>query len=146
MKHVRFPVVVAMIAFVGITVGSTGCSTAGIQAGDSSATMSPYLLVDDPSLADQISVVKVAHDNVGDIMRAVVTLKSNRDRSLRIQYRFSWYDQNGMEIDGSGKTYRDLILRGHDAVPVTSVAPSPYATEFKIRIQKVKSIKIENLQ
>lgn len=129
----------------GMLIAFTGCSTAGLQSGDSSEAMNPYLLVDDPSLADQISIAKVAHDQVGDIMRATVTLKSNRKRSLQLQYRFSWYDQNGMEIDGSGKTYRTLTLRGKDAVPVTSVAPSPYATEFKIRVQKVKAVKVENI-
>lgn len=137
--------VIAILVGLTVTLFS-GCSTAGLQAGDSSDTMSPYLLVDDPSLADQISIAKVAHDRVGDIMRANVTLKSNRMRSLRLQYRFSWYDANGMEIDGTGKPYRDLILEGKDAVPVSSVAPSPYATEFKVRVRKVKSIKINNLR
>jgi uncharacterized protein YcfL len=145
MKNVTLRISFACLALCGLLFTLTGCSTAGIQAGDSSQAMSPYLLVDDPSLADQISVAKVAHDQVGDIMRATVTLKSNRNRSIQFQYRFSWYDQNGMELDGSGKTYRTLTLRGKDAVPVTSVAPSPYATEFKIRIQKVKAVKIENI-
>ena len=136
---------IAAATMITASLFMLGCATAGIQAGDASYSSSPYLIVDDPSLADQISVVRVSHDIVGDIMRAHVTLKSNRARSLRIQYRFSWYDANGMEIDGTGKPYRDLIIEGKDAVSVTSMAPSPYAQEFKIRVRKVKSVKIDNL-
>lgn len=125
---------------------SAGCSTSGMQAGDSTYTDSPYLVVDDPVLADQVSIVKVGHDMVGDMMRAQASLKSNRDRSLQLQYRFSWYDANGMEIDTQGKAYRDIILEGKDAVSVTSMAPSPAAQEFKIRVRKVKAFKIDNIK
>lgn len=122
-----------------------GCATSGMQAGDSAYTKSPYLVVDDPILADQIHIVSVSHDMVGDMMRALVTMKSNRHRSLRVQYRISWYNAQGMEIDPQGKTYRDLIIEGKDAVSVTGMAPSPAATEFKIRVRKVKPFKIDNL-
>lgn len=122
-----------------------GCSTAGLRAGDSSLTNEPYLIVDDPSIGDQISIVKVAHDHVGEIMRANITLQNNRSRSLQVQYRFSWFDANGMELDGQGKPYRDMVIQGKDTINVTSVAPSPAATEFKIRLRKLKAVKIENI-
>jgi uncharacterized protein YcfL len=122
-----------------------GCATSGMIAGDSSYTSSPYLLVDDPVLASQVSITGVDHTPVGDLVQATVTLKSNRHRSLHVQYRFSWYDEAGREIDPGGKPYRDLILEGKDAVPVSSVAPSPAAKEFKIRVRKLKSLKINNL-
>lgn len=124
----------------------SGCSTSGLQAGDSAYTNSSYLVVEDPLFADQISIVRVDHDMVGDIMRAHVSLKSNRNRSLQIRYRFTWYDGQGMEVDPSGKPYRDLIIEGKDTVAVTSMAPSPQAREFKIRVHKVKAIKIENIR
>lgn len=137
--------IVAAMFIAGMLGTITGCSTAGLQAGDASYSSSPYLIVDDSSLANQIGIEKVAHDMVGDIMRASVTLKSNRSRSLQIQYRFSWYDANGMEIDGNSKPYRDLVIEGKDSKNVTSMAPSPAAQEFKIRVRKVKAIKIENV-
>ncbi|HMP72486.1 MAG TPA: YcfL family protein [Kiritimatiellia bacterium] len=123
-----------------------GCATAGLQAGDSSYGSSPYLVADDPQLADQITIVTVSHDFVGDLMRAHVTMRSNRGRSLQIQYRFSWYDANGMEIDPASRPYRDVTLQGRDTVSVNSVAPSPHAAEFKIRVRKVKLFKIENIR
>lgn len=123
-----------------------GCGTAGLQAGGSRDTASPYVIVDDPSFGNQVSIVRVAHDQVGELMRGTVTLQSNRRRSLQMQYRFSWYDSNGMEIDGGGQPFRDLIIEGRDTVTVSSVAPSPHAAEFKIRVRKVKAIRINNLR
>ena len=123
----------------------SGCTTAGLSAGDATYGSS-YLIVDDASLARQISITDVEIDRVGNLMRGYAALQSNRGRSLQIQYRFSWYDANGREIDGTRQPYRDLILRGRDSVPVTSVAPSPQAVEFKIRVQKVRALRIENIR
>jgi uncharacterized protein YcfL len=142
--NVLLPLAGAVFLMAAI-VTATGCSTAGIRAGDSSATNEPYLIVDDPSIGDQISIVKVAHDHVGEIMRANVTLRNNRSRSLQMQYRISWFDANGMEIDGQGKPYRDVVIEGKDTINVTGVAPSPAATEFKIRVRKLKAVKIQNI-
>lgn len=140
-KNIRIYPLFALLTVLALA----GCATAGLRAGDSSLTNDPYLIIDDASVGDQISIVKVAHDHVGEIMRANVTLQNNRSRSLQIQYRFSWFDTNGMEIDGQGKPYRDLVIEGRDTINVTSVAPSPAATEFKIRVRKLKAIKIENI-
>jgi uncharacterized protein YcfL len=136
MKKVRWMAVIGLSGIAALLVG--GCSTtAGVQAGASSYTEQSYLIVDNPRLADQVTVSQVSHDMVGEIMRGHATLKSNRGRTLRLKYRFSWYDGNGMELDSTGKPYRDLILEGKDAVPVTSMAPSPHAREFKIRIREI---------
>jgi hypothetical protein len=41
-----------------------------------------------------------------------------------------------MEIDPQTKTYRNLILEGHDAVTVSGVANSPLAVSSKLRIRE----------
>ena len=132
-------------ALGALVLAGTGCSTAGVVAGGGDGKQT-YILADDPTIADQINVAAVEHRMVGDLLQAHVTLKSNRDRSLRIQYRFSWYDATGVEIDAGTKPYHDVVLEGRDAISVTSLAPSPDAKEFKIRIKKVKVFKIENVR
>ncbi len=139
----RFMPMVLLVA--GVTAWQ-GCSTAGVVAGDSTYADSPYILADDSTLASQVQVASVDHEMIGGLMRALVTLKSNRNRTLWIQYRFSWYDANGVELDPGSTPYRDLQLQGRDAVSVTSMAPNEQAREFKIRIRKVKSFKLENVR
>lgn len=131
-------------AGLAVVVGA-GCATSGVVAGDASYSENPYVIVDDPVFHDQVSVVSVDHEFRGNLMRALVTLKSNRHRSLWIQYKFSWYDAKGIEIDPGKKPYRDLTIEGKDSITATSMAPSPEAKEFKIRIRKVKALKINNI-
>ncbi len=128
---------------LGLTLcvsAGTGCHSIGVQAGAASYA-DPYLIVHDSTLAHQISVVSVDYDEVGDLARGTATLRSNRDRSLEIQYRFSWYDKTGREIAAKGQPYHNLIIGGRDAVTVSSGAPNPSAQEFKIRIKKLRPIK-----
>jgi len=135
----------ASAALIGSTLLS-GCSTAGTIAGDSATGQNPYILAYDSSFARQVSVVDVAHHTVGDLMQAQVTLRSNRNRSLLLTYKFAWFDATGLEIDPQSKPYRSLTIEGRDGVTVSSVAPNPQATEFKMKVRKVKSLKIQNIR
>lgn len=124
----------------------TGCSTAGTVAGDSATGENPYILAYDSSFARQVSVVDVGHHTVGDLMQAQVTLRSNRNRSLLITYKFAWFDATGIEIDPESKPYRTMTIEGKDGVTVSSVAPNPQATEFKMKVRKIKALKIPNIR
>jgi len=135
----KMPAAALVAVLLGSVLAGTGCSTTtkGIQAGAASYA-DPYLIVNDSMLARQISVVSVDYDTVGDLARGTVTIRSNRDRTPPLQYRFSWYDKAGREIDPKGQPYQTLLIQGHDAVTVSSVAPHPSAEEFKIRVQRVR--------
>jgi uncharacterized protein YcfL len=133
-------VIVCLVGFAAIC----GCSTTGEVAGKS-ASSSPYLIVEDYVLASQVSVTGVSHQLLGDLMQAHVTLKSNRERSLRILYRFQWYDATGIEIAPGAKPYNELILEGLESKGVTSIAPSPSAVAFKVKVRKMKVFTARNL-
>lgn len=123
-----------------------GCATSGTVAGASSYTDSPYVIIEDATLASQVTVVGVEHQMVGELMKAHVTIRSNRHRSLMLRYKVSWYDESGVEIDPGSKPYRTAVLPGKDSLSITSMAPNPSAKEFKFRLEKVKAIKIENIK
>lgn len=123
---------------LGLIVAGAGCSSTGLQAGAASYA-DPYLMVNDSILASQVSVVSVDYDTIGGLARGTITLRSNRDRQLPLQYRFSWYDETGRELDPGGQPYHSLLLEGQDAVTVSSVAPHPSAEEFKVRLKRVRN-------
>ena len=113
-----------------------GCTTGNVGGG-ASYTDSKYLIIHDQILASQVDLVTVNHEMMDNgLMRAYVTLRSNRYRTLNLQYRFSWYDELGVEIDAQAQPYRKIRLQGKDAVSVQSVAPNPRATEFKVRLRR----------
>ncbi len=125
------------LAIAGLAIVLTACSTAGIAGGGASYATSPYLIVDDATLARRIDLVSTDHQILENgLIRAHATFRSNRMRSQHVQYRFSWYDENGVEIDAQGQPFRKMILQGRDAVSVQSVAPNSRAVEYKVRLRR----------
>lgn len=137
MKTKRGVQVARALALAGLAIVLTACSTAGIAGGGASYETSPYLIVDDQTLARRIDLVSTGHQiQENGLMRAHATFRSNRMRTQYVQYRFSWYDENGVEIDAQGQPYRKMILQGRDAVSVQSVAPNDRAAEYKVRLRR----------
>lgn len=134
-KHQMRVMAGAMLA--GLAMIVSACSTAGIAGGGADYADSPYLIVDDQTLARRVDLVSTSHEVLDNgLMRAYATFRSNRMRNQNLQYRFSWYDERGVEIDSQGQPYRKLVLQGRDAVSVQSVAPNSRAVEYKIRLRR----------
>ncbi len=118
----------------------TGCvETAGTTVTTDHTTGSTLVLEDSTRLKDQVQIQKVNYDEVNGLKRVHITLLSAKHRRLRLNYRIAWFDANGMEIDPSTKTYRNLILEGRDSVTVTGVANSPAGVTSKLRVRGLES-------
>jgi uncharacterized protein YcfL len=115
----------------------TGCkNTSGTIVHTDHSEGSSMILTDNARLAHRVQVTDTAYDEVNGLKRVHITLLSSRNKRTRIDYRICWFDANGMEIDPQTKTYRNLILEGHDARTVTGVANSPAAVSSKLRIRE----------
>ncbi len=91
----------------------------------------------DPSLARKVTVVNVIEDTVsGDHRKVQVTLRSNRNRAMTINYVFEWFDPNGMRIETAGGGWRSLRFMGRETKTISSIAPSPRAVDFVLKLQE----------
>lgn len=121
---------------VGLT-SLTGCkNTSGTIVNTDHLTGSSMIITENARLAHRVTVTDTTYDEVNGLKRVHITLVSDRNKRTRIDYRICWFDANGMEIDPQTKTYRNLILEGHDAVTVTGVANSPAAVSSKLRVRE----------
>jgi uncharacterized protein YcfL len=117
--------------------GLNGCkNTSGTIVKTDHLTGSSMIITENARLAHRVVVTNTIYDEVNGLKRVHITLTSDRNKRLRVDYRISWFDANGMEIDPQTKTYRNLILEGHDAVVVTGVANSPAAVSSKLRVRE----------
>ena len=124
---------------VGLT-GLVGCvETAGTVVTTDHLTGSTLVLEDSTRLKGQVQVQKVNYDEVNGLKRVHITLASTRHRRLRLHYRISWVDANGMELDPDTKTYRTLILEGRDSVTATGVANSAAGVTSKLRVRDLEA-------
>jgi len=132
--------VMAAVALAAGLAALTGCvETAGTTVTTDHLTGSTMVLEDSTRLRDQVQVLQVNYDEVNDCKRVHITLQSTKHRRLRMQYRISWFDSNGMEIDPSNKTYRTLLIEGRDTVTVTGVANSPAGITSKLRVRDLEA-------
>ncbi len=141
-------VVVAGIGAVSLLVSLSlvGCSTtAGVETtgkmswdDQGARTLEKKVVFNNSSLSGDIQIVDVKSAMAGDIMRAQATLRSKDKDTLPFQYRFDWFDANGIEINSGGGAWKPLLLTGRESKTVQSVAPDPRAKEFLLKIREVE--------
>ena len=130
----------ALIASLGLAGCSTtaGVETTGKMAWDEQGarTLEKNVIFNNSSLKGDIQIVDVKSAMAGDMMRAQATLRSKDRDTVPFQYRFDWYDANGMEIKSGAGSWKPLILYGRESKTIQSVAPDPRGKEFKLKIRE----------
>jgi len=127
---------IGLIVVSGL-MGLTGCAnTSGTTVNTDHLTGSSMLIEENPRLAHRVDVLQTRYDEVNGFKRVHFTVASTRNRRLSVDYRISWFDTNGTEIDTNTKPYRNLILEGRDQATVSGVANTPAAVSSKLRIRE----------
>jgi uncharacterized protein YcfL len=128
---------VAMLCLAGCST-TAGVETTGKTTWDDQGarTLEKNVVFNNSGLKGDIQIVDVKSALAGNMMRAQATLRSKDRDTLPFQYRFEWYDANGMEINSGSGSWKPLILYGRESKTVQSVAPDPRAKEFKLKIRE----------
>ncbi len=144
MKKISTLVVAAALLVLPVLVLFPGCrsTTSGIE-GSSTVMMdadggyqySEYVVVNNPKVARGLQIVELSQEFVGDILRAQITLASKYSSTQQYQYRFAWFDENGVELDAGSRAWIPFIMYGNETKTLQGVAPNPSARQFKINIR-----------
>ncbi len=133
--------------FVGLFltgVWGMGCvqKTAGLEVTgtvlpphDGREELARVVLVQSPKLGRQIAAVDARHEWAGDLLKASVTLASKVDTTQRIQYRFVWFNTEGLEEDSGGDAWTPLVLHGRESRTVQALAPNASVRTFQLRVR-----------
>lgn len=122
-----------------------GCATrtSGVEGGQTvidtpdGKQFSNYLMVYNPSLAGRIQIVELKSAVINDLLKAQVSLASTKNKTLSFQYKFAWFDKNGMEIDSSGNAWNPIVVHGKEFRNLQAVAPNASAKSFKVKIRSI---------
>jgi uncharacterized protein YcfL len=71
----------------------------------------------------------------GDLTKVQVILRSTSNRAKSINYRFDWYDLDGIVVT-TNNPWKSLTLQGQQQVAVTATAPNPRAKDFRLNLQR----------
>ncbi|MGF1867199.1 YcfL family protein [Enterovibrio norvegicus] len=79
---------------------------------------------------------KTSEVNERLLAQVMVTNKSSESQNL--QYRFNWYDEQGLEVDSGKSPWRQFIVYGNDTVTLQGMALNPNAKNFRVSLRNVQ--------
>ncbi|WP_087017289.1 YcfL family protein [Thaumasiovibrio subtropicus] len=119
-----------------MAVALVGCSQTSTGLSISSENQS--VVIDDFDLGKRIEVERAAQGDVNGLIQARVPIKSVTDKTLKLQYRFYWYDGQGLELSGSDSPWLQAILYGKDRVTLQGMANDARATQYRVLIREAE--------
>ncbi|CAM2971031.1 YcfL family protein [Vibrio rarus] len=111
-----------------------GCAqnTAGLRVDGKSQKV----LFGDNVLGSRLIVDDIATVEKNGRNRGIVTVSSKYKADLRIQYRFYWYDDSGLEVNSKPSAWRQDIIRGFESRTFSEVSINPEGTQFRVQIRE----------
>ena len=92
-------------------------------------------VVTDNTLAGTVRVVSINQATVsGNLLKIQATVENLKSSVRTVNYKFEWTDQDGMATNGIVQYWQPLVLAGRETVTVSSVAISPKAVDFKLKL------------
>jgi uncharacterized protein YcfL len=114
----------------------SGCASNSVGISVESATQ--RVVFGSSRLSSHVQVEDIATVDVGGNTKGIVKIKSLSTAEQHLQYRFYWYDENGLEVDAKPSAWQQIMLRGKDVISLSGVSVSPQGTQFRIQISELK--------
>ncbi|MGF1750507.1 MULTISPECIES: YcfL family protein [Vibrio] len=119
---------------VGILLVLVGCSsskTAGIKIeGQTQA-----VLYGDEAMGSKFSIDDISTIDTNGHARGIVKLANKTSTDQIIQYRFYWYDQQGLEVNTKQAPWKRAILRGDETITLSEVSINPNGKDFRVQLR-----------
>ncbi|MGL6257878.1 YcfL family protein [Vibrio sp. WXL210] len=112
----------------------TGCSTP--TAGLRIDSKQQNVIFGDNVLGQRLQVNDIIATEVDGRVRGVVTLESFYRGDQHIQYRFYWYDDQGLEVNTKLGPWKQMVVRGEEIVTISEVSVNPNGREFRVQIRQ----------
>jgi uncharacterized protein YcfL len=125
------------LAGIGL-LALTGCTTVNtVENADKQGQrqmVTDQRAITDASLGRKVSIVGVNQSMTpGGLLKVQVELQ-NRTRSLqRFNYRFEWFDANGMQVTTVASALLPAQIEGKESKFIFGVAPNPNCKDFRVK-------------
>lgn len=115
---------------------SSGLEATGKPTAD--PKLAKHLVIHNESLAGDIIITNMRSRTTGDLLEVNVELANLTNGDMRVQYRFSWYDDKDFEVEQGTRTWVPLLLHGNATANLQAVAPNPTVTTYKVNVRELK--------
>lgn len=127
---------------MGLGLIFAGCATNvnSYERADSMASPS-YVpdrrVITDESLSRKFQVVSINQATVsGNLLKVQATIANLKNNLRTLNYKFEWVDQDGMAVDSPNETWKAIMFQGRETKTVSTVAISPRAVDFRLKLRE----------
>lgn len=120
-----------------------GCGTPLNTTERAQPTASPAMVEDkrivtDSKLDFRARIMGVSESlTPGESLKVQVEIQNNSRHRRRVQYRFEWFDPNGMEVSSPAtRGYVPVQLEGKESKFISGVAPHPTCRDFRLKLTR----------
>lgn len=118
--------------------GCISMSTGGLEAAASEGG-APTVRIDDSFFAQHVTVEDVrSHRTEMGFLAASVYVRNRYAKDFPVQYKFTWFDANGMEVQPNGRPWEQTMVHGGEGVSLAATAPEVAVTRFVVRMRRMK--------
>ena len=126
---------------VFVLVAVMGCvsnSTSGLEVALKEGEGQPIIRIDDSSFKRHVDVEEAIVRRVATgFLEASVRIRNCKKMDYPIQYKFTWFDADGMEIQPGARPWEQTTLHGGEAVTLSATAPEKSGTSFVVRLRRI---------
>ncbi|WP_295902853.1 YcfL family protein [uncultured Vibrio sp.] len=122
-----------LVLFAAFVVAGCAENTAGLRVDGATQNV----IFGDNVLGSRLSIDDIATTEVDGRARGVVRVTSQYTGDQHIQYRFYWYDDEGLEVNTKLSPWRKAIVRGYESIALSEVSINPNGTQFRIQIREL---------
>ena len=134
--NLRCALAAAMILpLTGCVSTSTGSLVVYLKEGGSSAETR----IDDTFFRQHIDIVECGaiRTDMG-FLKASVLVRNRYGKDFPLQYKFTWFGGDGVEIQPDGRPWEQKVMHGGEDISLQAVAPDKSVTKFAVRLRRVK--------
>ena len=83
--------------------------------------------------ADFTTITELRSREIGNVLNASASIKSNSVDNKMLSYRFTWFDKDGFQV-GTPGPWTPISLTAGSNTQVQGTAPNPSAKTFKLNV------------
>ena len=129
----------ATLGLLLITV--TGCvsmSTGGMEV-SFRENGSAQVRIDDGFFRQHVEIEEAKSNRTEfGFLSASVLVRNKLDKDFPIQYKFLWFDANGMEVLPAGRAWEQTIVHGGELISLQATAPDTAVVKYIVRLRRIK--------
>lgn len=92
-------------------------------------------VITDSDISGIAEVLGVNQSTVGDLLKVQVSVFNGTSAEGTFDYKFEWYDSNGILLDTPTSIWRPQTIEANEEVLLVAVSPTPDAKDFKLKLQ-----------